>query len=53
VKNGRSAMVLMYIPAVIGSSRLIRDGFGYPVIGLMMAGAICGDPVIGDADRKG
>src|SRR5579871_1538712 len=51
VKNGKSATALMCIPAVIGQNPLIRDGSGYPAIGPMTAGVICGDPVIGDTDR--
>ena len=41
-------MALMCIPAAIGRNRLIRDGHGRQVIGAMTAGAITGNPGIGE-----
>jgi hypothetical protein len=41
-------MALMYIPAVIGPNPLTTGMYGSAVIGRMTAGAIIGNPVIGE-----
>jgi hypothetical protein len=51
-KNGKCGMAPTYIPAVTGRNHPIAAGYGFLVIGTIMAGAITGNPVIGDTDKN-